>query len=84
MTKIEEIFKKHGVDIQVSYPPSPKIIEEMMKEYAEYYANICLQIAVDEAKLISVPKFREAGFEHYYNIGLDRDSILNIKLPEHE
>lgn len=50
-------------------------IMEAMKEYSEDYARRCLIIAADEADVI------EYGGRGCH---VDKNSILNIKLPEHE
>lgn len=68
MTKIEEIFKKYDVCIQPNYPP----LRRMMKEYAEIYAKKVLEVAAKNAELLETDG------------DVDKDSILNIKLPEHE
>lgn len=74
MNKIEEIIDKHkthSTDLYLYYVITEDIIS-MMKEYAEYYAIKCLEIAAEEADV------------EYTDGPVDRDSILNIKLPKHE
>jgi len=56
-------------------------IERIMKEYAEYYAQKCLETAATEAKTELVVDFHVSN--QPYSID-NMDSILNIKLPEHE
>lgn len=77
MTKIEEILQenvhvpKHGSD--------PEWTEDnvriAMKEYAEYYAKKCLEITA-----LNV----DCGNIEDWQYDIVRESILNIKLPEHE
>lgn len=60
--------------VQFSYEE----VESMMKEYAEWYAKKCLEIAAEKAKSITdIDKY-------IYGSIVDKDSILNIKLPEHD
>lgn len=82
MTKIEELIDSLGNqydwdDIQVS---------QIMREYAEFYAKKCLEIAAENAT--GTPKY---DFSNPYtstliedSVNIDENSILNIKLPEHE
>ncbi len=77
MNKIEEIlikYKTHPSDLHLDDLIAADIVE-MMKEYAEWYANQCLEIVAEKATI-------------YYDIGgysyIDQQSILNIKLPDHE
>jgi len=50
-------------------------ILEAMQQYAEYYAKKCLKIA---AKQATVSGGLDEGFQ------VEQNSILNIKLPNHE
>lgn len=53
-------------------------IETIMKEYAEFYAKECLQIAAENAESITdIDKY-------IYGSVVDKSSILNIDLPKHE
>lgn len=69
---------------------------EMMQEYAEWYAKQCLEIAAKCAMIEEhIPeeelyKYKKTPFiisggyirnEHWCNV--NKDSILNIKLPDH-
>jgi len=81
MSKIEEIVSK-VYDIQAIkanggyiYDLHPEELEELMKEYAEVYARKCLMIAANDAQISY-----EVGDYHF----IDRDSITNITLPEHD
>ncbi len=86
MKKIEEILN-NATDIT----PNPFIpnsfwryeIEKVMKEYAEFYAKKCLNIAAAQScanfECIDVV----LGAENI-NPYVEIDSILNIQLPEHE
>lgn len=82
MTKLEEILEKnrlktdHYAD-QEFEAYGIVSIESAMKEYAEFYAKKCLEIAAKEANFM----FTGDGPEDYE---IDKDSILNIKLPEHD
>lgn len=73
MTKIEEMIQKH-VDPHV-FIKGYGGLEDAMKEYAEYYAQKCLEIAAVDADC----------YDRGYDLGhgVDPNSILNIKLPEH-
>lgn len=71
MRKIDEVIAKYNYDND-----SFLSIESMMKDYAEWYAKQCLKIAADEA--IADMSFMNA------TAWVDKDSILNIKLPEHD
>jgi len=75
MNKIEELIQKH-VDPHV-FIKGYEGLEEAMKEYAEYYARKVLEVAIREANVIDVSW--GAG-----ECEVDPDSIINIKLPEHE
>ena len=57
--------------VQFSYEE----VESMMKEYAEWYAKKCLEIAADNASTYS-----DVGGYTF----VDSRSILNIQLPEHD
>jgi len=85
MSKIEEILNKYR-DI-TRWPEYPEITESdyirAMKEYAEWYAMECLHLAADEVKLIQVPNIQQ-GYASYMETRIDKGSILNIKLPEHD
>lgn len=78
MNKIDEL-------IDSIYNPKEKFdwidIERIMKEYAEYYSKRVLEIAAKNAKWSCFPtKDDPTAFEEI----VDKDSILNIQLPEHE
>lgn len=51
-------------------------VASAMKEYAEWYAKECLKIAAEQA--IADMSFMSAV------AWVDKGSILNIKLPDHE
>ena len=78
MTKIKEIIDHYVPPIcQGSW------YEDMMKEYAEYFAKKCLEIAAKEVTFEYEEYYRDG--DYYMDIvGIDSDSILNIKLPEHD
>ena len=80
MTKIEELMNSVIVDGPV-YPEqyfSIENIEKIMKEYAEFYAKKCLEIAVENA--FYVPDRYGTLSKKYVN----KDDVLNINLPEHD
>ncbi len=70
--KIEELLSPILV---LQYKSDIELVENAMKEYAEYYAKKCLEIAADKAEC-------ECG--GYIGSEIEPSSILNIKLPEHE
>lgn len=73
--KIEELLSPILV---LQYKSDIELVENAMKEYAEYYAKRCLEIAADKAESITdIDKY-------IYGSIVNRDSILNIQLPEHE
>jgi len=78
MTKLEEIIAKYNYDND-----SFLSIESMMRDYAEFYAKRCLEIAAEQVKF-EYGEFDVEGFTHKEIVGIDYGSILNIKLPEHE
>lgn len=60
-------------------------VASAMKEYATWYAKECLKIAADKATTtLYIPV--EDGCHDYKNMCdiVDKDSILNIKLPDHD
>ena len=56
---------------------------DAMKEYAEYYAIKCLQLAAKSVKSEQVMNIQQ-GYEPFSETRIDKDSILNIKLPDHD
>jgi hypothetical protein len=64
MSKIEEIKEKLAV--------TDEIIDQCMKEYAEYYAKKCLE----ELERQAVYDFRNDTY-------IIKDSLTGMKLPEH-
>lgn len=89
MRKIDEVIAKYVPPIcQGSH------YEEMMKEYAEWYAKECLKIAAVSARLRvqGIISLEEYKADHIYSndglqdlfVDIDVDSILNIQLPEHD
>ena len=70
MSKIEEIIAKYNYNID-----SFLSVECMMRDYAEWYAKKCLEIAVDNAET-----YTDRGGYTF----VDGKSILNIKLPDHD
>lgn len=74
MTKIEEVIDNYS---QYDDPGTLReSLERAMKEYAEHYAKECLKIAANEA--IADMSFMNA------TAWVHKDSILNIKLPDHD
>lgn len=71
---------EHIYDIYVSE------IEDLMKSYAEYYAKKCLEIAADNATGTPIYDYSNpyTAILLEDKVNIDVDSILNIKLPEHE
>lgn len=74
MTKIERlILACSGADDLI----------KAFQQYAESYARKCLEIAADEASVKNEWNGDYDEYEQWATI-VDTDSILNIKLPEHE
>ncbi len=71
MNKIEKIYRKFNFNCEET------LFQKAMKEYAEYYAHKCLEIATDEAMSYcpSNPSLETVVF---------CNTIMDIKLPEHE
>ena len=95
MSKIDEIALKHilsgkRLDSQMYDVNS---VKNAMIEYAELYTKKCLEIAANSA---NIRKEFTLGFgdanvyfvseteENGYIMFVNKESILNIKLPEHE
>ena len=72
MNKIEELIEKYEKYEGLCDTES---VKDAMKEYAEYYAKECLEIAATKAQI-----YYDVGGYHF----IDSDSILNIQLPKHE
>lgn len=78
MIKIDNLIDSILGEDNLYFPEqhfSSENIKKIMKEYAEYYAKKCLEIAINEINCGNAEDFQ-------YDIA--RKSILNIKLPEHE
>ncbi len=82
MSKINDVIysyaESESLDTGVPYSSvqfSCDEVESMMKEYAEWYAKKCLEIAVDNAET-----YTDRGGYTF----VDGKSILNIKLPDHD
>lgn len=94
MTKIEEIphYEKileknilYYVEIENGNLESAFVKDEViesMKEYAEYYARKVLEIAAKEATASFECVGAVLGAENVYPF-VEKDPILNIKLPKH-
>ena len=100
MTKLEDILSKHIdrevikdwkeilYDNEDKDPDCVKPIysfwttlENGLKEYAEFYAKKCLEIAANETEM----KYEKLDYHpSAWKEVIDKDSILNIKLPEHD
>lgn len=78
MTKIEEILNYY-------IPPTCQVDShlKMMKEYAEYYAKKCLEIAAENAET-EVQWFYNRQDDEESHAVVNKESITNIQLPEHE
>lgn len=58
-------------------------IKHIMLEYAELYAQKCLEVAATSATTMVWPNIQQ-GYAPYMETKVDPNSILNIKLPPHE
>lgn len=87
MTKVEEIISKYSFvfeDHNVEYLRIEDAIAAC-KEYSEWYASECLDIAANNAKVTEQgyePDGCEGDIE--YEFVVDGESIKNIKFPSHE
>lgn len=75
-TKTQEILRKYYGD---NFPPNSDVYEAM-KEYADWFAKKCLEKAAEQA-VVFLPSY--LGL-HRTHIHVDKDSILNIELPDHD
>ena len=76
MSKIEEILRSHYSNREVEgLYHQFELLEMVAHEYAEWYAKKCLESAASSATTYS-----DVGGYTF----VDSDSILNIKLPNHE
>lgn len=84
MTKIEEIAFKYA---KGEYPTQQMFslldVISAMKEYAEYYAIKCLQLAAESVKTEQVMNIQQ-GYEPFAETRINKGSILNLKLPDHD
>ncbi len=92
MSKIDELIES-GIELYDRSYIQTKSTPELMKEYAEWYAIKCLKVAAENA---DIRKEFTMGFgdsnvyfvseteENGYIMSVNKESILNIKLPEHE
>lgn len=83
MTKIDEILNKYR-DI-TRWPEYPEISEseyiQAMQEYAEYYAQKCLEIASESAYIIKLSDYCREDGSHQ---AVSTNSITSIKFPPHD
>jgi len=108
MTKIEEILGSHfelinmngskcepdleTLQVAVSTGLDYDTLIEAMEEYAEWYANKCLEIAAGNARIqvncgTGIERVSSLNFSEYnilHECFIDDRTILNIDLPEHE
>lgn len=83
MTKLEEILKEIFPSIAGYTYDHKDIIELKLREYAEFYAKKCLEIAANEAEVMEEWFYNRADDEDHRWV-INKDSILNIKLPDHD
>jgi len=94
--KIEELIDAivgKYVDVYDEQRFSREGIAEIMKQYAEYYAKKCLEIAAENATLLDdgKPTGQQRIIWEAYNTSrsdieyeVNKKSITDINLPEHE
>lgn len=86
-TKIESILDEFAQDAQIVGIDFTVIVYNdavnIMQKYAEIYAKKCLEKAAEQVTF-QYGEFDVEGFPHKEIVGIDYDSILNIKLPEHD
>lgn len=82
MTKIEELIDSVYY-LTDSEPLTDVHVSRIMKEYAEYYAKKCLDVAMNNVKFQFADMVIE-GSSHKEIIDLDYEQTFNFKLPEHE
>lgn len=88
MTKLEEILEKNRLKTDHYADQEFEAygiisIESAMKEYAERFAKECLEIAANEADVMEEWFYNRADDEDHRWV-INKDSILNIKLPDHD
>lgn len=59
-------------------------VASAMKEYAEWYAKECLKIAAEQAYMSKQGVGMITNSGSIWNCEINKDSILNIKLPDHD
>lgn len=81
MTKLDEIIDAgfHADDF-VTF--EPKQLKKTIQKYAEYYAKQCLAIAAENAIIKTKELYYTQGEQPQYIV--DKESITNIRLPEHD
>ena len=85
MTKIEQIFIRYNIhpsDLHLDELIAVDIVE-MMKEYAEYYAQKCLEVAAENVRF-QYGDIDVEGSAHKEIVDLDYEKTFGFKLPEHE
>ena len=87
MTKIEELIESIQKFEQLIWDEEfvcwPDDVERIMKQYAEFYAQRCLEIAAKEASANFECIGAVLGAENV-NPYVEQESILKIKLPPHD
>lgn len=96
MNKIEEIIRDLGYGpanvFTTRFSFEIEDIELICKKYAEYYAERCLEIAANEAKIqinsgTGIERVLSLSYSEYnilHECFIDDRTITNIKLPEHD
>lgn len=74
MTKLDQIIDA-GFHADGFVTFEPKQLKKTIQKYAEYYAKQCLAIAAENAELEG---------DEGDSVWIDKESITNIKLPEHD
>ena len=80
MTKIEEFITK-AIDGLTDEEWNKLIIA--VKNYSEFYAQKYLRSAIKNVK-VKQESNEQQGYAPYFEYVVDKDSILNTKLPEHD
>lgn len=82
MTNIKEIIHTYNLDANRRYKDGS--FTSAMKEYATWYAKECLKIAADKAYMSHNGIGMITNTGNLWNCEINKGSILNIKLPDHD
>ena len=84
MDNIDKIILKHFNPLELHKTSIYKFqVRNAMQEYAEQYANRCLEMAAEKSEIEEYWDYDYFDNERKY-FRVDKESILTIELPDHE